>query len=63
MLGKISPYDVMNDSYPKTTFNNYIKKTYENQIMAVPTLIVMYDYVYSQKNAINLATTTRYADH
>lgn len=49
---KISPTDVMNDNYPKTSFNNYIKKTYENQIITVPTIIIMYDYVYSQKNTI-----------
>lgn len=50
--GKISKYDVMNDSYPRTSFKNNIQKKYESQTMIIPTLIIMYTYVYSQKNTI-----------
>lgn len=51
--GKISQYDVMNDSYPHTSFKNNIQKKYDSQTMIIPTLIMMDYYVYSQKNTIN----------
>jgi len=50
--GKINQYDVMNDSYPHTSFKNNIQKKYESQTMVIPTLIMMDYYVYSQKNTI-----------
>lgn len=51
--GTISKYDVMNDSYPRTSFKNHIQKTYNNQMMVVPTNIIANTYVYSQKNSLN----------
>ena len=51
--GKISQYDVMNDSYPHTSFKNNIQKKYDSQTMTIPTLIMMDYYVYLQKNTIN----------
>lgn len=51
--GKLSPYDVMNEKYPKTLFKHFITKNYESQDLKAANVLTVSNYVYTQKNELN----------
>lgn len=50
---KINPYDLMNKKYPGSQFKHFIHKNYESQDMKVQNVLVVDNYIYTQKNELN----------